>query len=319
MFEPESKPYVLVDFSEVQTFDYDRLRDCLDGMVAAQADGVVFSLFRPGYLTSMIHSPEEADTLRDQRIARGALKDLRVEYSETNFDVLATIYDPELLEWYAELPGRSAFLIDPGDITYKRFLLRAFELDLSAGVRIKASRYSTVERALGWLGGPKGTILLHEAYRDADESSLDGLDRFSQFDVPAIGFADPTGNPDLARKARRKGVSLWCPWLAPDMNGSGYSLQHLARLIEEIKKIQPESPGIRSSCGPWELTDQDHRFQQSNRRSLMADRSLSAGTTLTYDMIRELRPGVGLPADQIDNCVGTLIQRPTDPQEMITY
>jgi hypothetical protein len=36
-------------------------------------------------------------------------------------------------------------------------------------------------------------------------------------------------------------------------------------------------------------------------------------------MVRELRPGDGLPAEEIDNVIGMLIPRPTDPQEMISY
>jgi hypothetical protein len=84
---------------------------------------------------------------------------------------------------------------------------------------------------------------------------------------------------------------------------------------EENPDAKPMETDSISSEDQQALLD----YRSKYRRSLMGDQSLSAGDSLEQSMVRELRPGGGLPANKINQCLGMLIPRPTDPGEMIPY
>jgi len=128
VLKPLQDPYVLVDAVEAQVKD-DRIRSIVEELADSETDGVCLSLFRTDFLVSSIHRSEEADRLRRYEIDRETFRDLHHQFDDEEFDVTATIYDPELLDWYENTVDTRFFCLDPADITYKRLIKKAAQTD----------------------------------------------------------------------------------------------------------------------------------------------------------------------------------------------
>lgn len=317
-------PYVLVRVPVQSSGDGDALDDLLESLKAEPVDGVVLDLYRTSRLISRIHCPDEADDFDDRQLDRDEFLDLHERFDDGTFDVVGQLYDPELVEWYAEETETSFLQLHGGDITYKRLLESVASVSRDVVLTVKAAERSTVDRALEWLGDPEGVLLLHEEY-ESGESRTNRYRGLAEWDAPR-GLGDPTGDPEITRSILAESPAvprLWQPHLRTGPDEPGYTTESILELAGELKaseSVTGDDSGDPEVDGtPWDLTDRDRTYQRTYRRSLMADRHLSAGSTLRPGMVRELRPGNGLPAGEIDTLDGILVQRPTEPQEMISY
>jgi sialic acid synthase SpsE len=311
-----TKPYALVDLSLLQDGDQQELSNTIEQVQSIGADGVCLSLFRTDHLISMVHCPDEADRYRQYELNQSKFQELFNEFDDQDFELIPTIYDLDHLEWYADLTTHGYVSVDAGDITFKRLLDRINALQLSPILSIKASKRETIKQALDWLtSSPKKLLLagLHSA--DAEELD-EQLTRLCGLECGPPGFTDEFGQPTLAERAGDHDVALWKPLYHPD-RADGYSLDELDSLIDKLKQQEGDLPSGKTDN--WELTEVDRNYQREYRRSLMADRGLPAGGRLDSSMVRELRPGRGMPADKIEELEGILIQRPAEAQQMISY
>jgi sialic acid synthase SpsE len=311
-----TNPYVLVDLTLYQDQDLQTLFDTIEDLQSIGADGVNLSIFRTNHLISMVHCPDEADHYREFELDKPDFRELFNQYQTQDFDLIPTVYDLDRLEWYANLNPHGYAGVDAGDITFKRLLTTISSLELSPILSIKASTRKTVEQALKWLTPSPEKILLADLFSADPEQLETELGRLLSVEGDALGFADQFGQRELAECGRDNGAALWKPLYAPDRS-KGYTIDGLEPLIEDLKGMDGHLPSPVD--GEWELTEKDRDFQQKYRRSLMADRGLPAGGKLDSSMVRELRPGRGLPADKIDELNGMLIQRPAEAQQMISY
>jgi len=291
-----------------------KLSSRVQELESSSADGIVLNLYRTNYLASSVHAPDEARTLRDNQLDREEFRTLHEEFHSDSFAVVPRLYDSELLHWYTQIPTAKRVLTDGGDITYKRLLESMNETDLSVLLTVKASESDTVQRALNWLADTEIT-LIHEEYPQFPDT----LDRLrilrSQFEND-VGLADPAGRFERIESLFSHSPNYWIPCFRPLSEETGWTLGDLESIKEQLKSNRNNDS---TEIDSLQLDERDQDYQRNRRRSLMADRSLTAGSTLSKDMIRELRPGSGVPAEEIDTVNGMLIQRPTDPQEIISY
>lgn len=304
---------ILVDLSGIQNRSSKQLRSHVEQWTTGGADGVVLDLFRTNYLVSSVHAVDEARSFRAKQLDREEFLFLHEEFHGDSFAVLPRIFDPKLARWYNQLSDANRILTDGGDITYKRLLETLNETDLSVLLTVKASGPDTIHQALEWLSDTE-TELIHEEYRNEPDT----LDRFSALNVQfdkRPGLADPAGRYERIKDLTPH-PSYWIPRFDPDSDEREWTPQNLESIKE---KLESSANDVTETNVSFELGTRDREYQKTDRRSLMADRSLAAGSTLSEDMIRELRPGNGLPAEQIDTVTGMIVQRPTDPQEIISY
>jgi sialic acid synthase SpsE len=309
-------PYVLVDLTLMQDRDRQNLSETIERVQSIGADGVCLSLFRTDHLISVVHRPDDADQYRDFELEKSFFQELVQEFDDQAFELVPTVYDLDHLEWFTELTTHGYVCVDGGDITFKRLLKRISTLKLSPILSIKASKRNTIQQALNWLAPSPDRIVLADLLEEKPETLDLKLARLLGLGTGPPGFADKLGQPSLARQAAKQGAALWKPHFDPG-GSEGYSIDQLETLIDELKQQDGSLPSAREE--PWELTEVDRNYQREYRRSLMADRGLPAGGTLDSSMVRELRPGQGLPADKIEELEGILIQRPAEAQQMISY
>jgi sialic acid synthase SpsE len=67
-----------------------------------------------------------------------------------------------------------------------------------------------------------------------------------------------------------------------------------------------------------DLTEADLEYRKNARRCLMADRKMTAGQTLTEDLIRELRPRIEVGAEYIYEYTGKKLTADIEPLSLIT-
>lgn len=313
MFDNDSSTYISIDISSHQRRSLKDLNELCEKITDTPANGINFALYRTNHLTSAIHRPEKADYLKNREISKETFRDFVERYSSSGFEVTATVYDPELLQWYAEELDSPYVCIDAGDITFSRLQKTANDHGLPVILDVKASTVETIQQALDRFESDESLLLLHETY--PDDTQLQGYQALQKHFDATGGISDLSKNTRLLLEARKHGAEFFKIHVGTEEN----KMDRIEKTIHDLKNTIPEDIDSEMTEDFPELDDRDREFQHENRRSLMADCSLSVGELLSVDMLREMRPGEGLPADEIDNCLGMPIQRPTDPQEMITY
>ncbi len=311
-------PEILVDLSDLQSQALEQLDSYVKKLQNNGAHGIVLDLYRTNHLISSVHVPNEVQSFRENQIDQDDFLHLFEQYHSDDFTVLPRVFDPELVNWYDKISGTERVLTHGGDITYKRLLESLEKTDLTVFLTVKASQLKTIRQALEWLNNTE-IMLIHGEY----STSPDTLDRFTilrnEF-KKNIGLADPTGRFDRIKSLSSHPPSCWIPRPDPNREQTGWtSFEDLKSIKEQLTPDRSSTKSDSISDDSFQLDERDRLYQQNHRRSLMADRSLTAGSILSKEMVRELRPGNGLPAEEIDNIMGMLIQRPTDPQEIITY
>lgn len=322
-YKTKSLPYVCVDLSAINTGDPQRLEGFIDRCARMGVEAVSVPLYRTEYLVSLVHRSELASEFRRRQLDREDVLQLETSAREQGLVLSATVYDPELLQWYEENLDTVFFTVHGGDVTFRRLLERAAELDVLPILSTAGASPDEIERALEWLDGSEAG-LLHEPVDSLEEKLNPERVRWlgNTFDRPA-GLRNAVGSPGLLAEVLTPSTAFWMPRIRDaDTDGPGYTVAELSRLLEALtddpERIE-ESSAEPADGDPSDPSGDVREYHSNYRRSLMASRSLSAGKTLEDGMIREMRPGGGLPAENLRECLGMMIPRPVDPQEMITY
>lgn len=293
-----------------------RIRDCAELGV----DAVSVPLYRTDHLVSLVHRSGEASDYRDRQLPRKLVEELGETTRDSGLDFTATVYDPELLEWFDSRIEAPFYCLHGGDVTYRRLLETAGQTSKATCLSTAAAGEDEIQQALDWVGTPS-TLLLHEPLEET--APIPNRVRWLRetFNRP-VGFLDRFGALTETPGILPDSCDLLVVLLDGDSSTTGYSRAELQSLIETLRNTSPSEsgPGGESiETDPLDFDEVLEDYRSEYRRSLMASQSLSAGQTLTEEMVRELRPAGGLPANRIRECLGMMVTRPTDPQEMIAY
>ncbi|MFB6346437.1 MAG: N-acetylneuraminate synthase family protein [bacterium] len=312
--------YVCVDLTQAakSRADFETLiKECSELSV----DAVNVPLYRTDHLISLVHRSDEADRYREFELSREQFQALENTAHDEGLTLTATVYDPELLKWYETSLKAGFCFFHGGDITYRRLLETASDTSLTPVLSTAASTPDEINRGLEWLG--EDVLLLHERLGPEFGSETAHPDRLEwlreEFGKP-VGLRDcgpGSKSPQAINEA-----TLWVPQLNTETSETGYSFTELESMLGQLQDGSLESSGETDRSPERNGAEPEgdvEAYKKNYRRSLMAGQSISAGATLKEEMIRELRPAGGLPADKIRECIGILVQRPTDPQEMIAY
>lgn len=302
------RPFLVAAPGRSHGGDLKRARRIIEAAAAADVDAVQLPLYRTDHLVSPVHDAEQAREYRRTELDREAYASLADEARRVGTRLAPTVYDPTLLEWVLQRnPPYVRF--HGGDLTYRRLLSRAAMASVPVFLGTAGATPDEITRALDWLGeAAERTVLLNRKGQTSGGSP------------PARGRILDAGNPREHPGDLREARVLEGRLSPNEPSGSDLArtvtrpLQQLARLIRGGTDggNPPPSAGPGSESPPGHPQDPG-----SVRRSLMADRPLSAGTILEPDMVRELRPAGGVPAGRFRECLGLRLARPADPMEMI--
>lgn len=300
---------------------------------ACGVDAVKFQTFRAEAVLSPLadkaaYQKETTDAAESQlEMARRlelpfeAFVELAEHCRQRGLVFLSTPFDEESASFLNSLDV-VAFKVSSGDLTNLPFLRKLAGFGRPLIISTGMATLGEVEQALVQCGQGR-VVLLHcvSAYPAAPaDMNLRAMDTLRRaFGVPVglsdhtEGIAVPIAAVALGACAIEKHFTLDRKLPGPDHRAS-LEPRELAALVRGVREV-------------WEaLGDGYKRPMQGERdtarvarRSLVATRDLSAGETLTADMIAIKRPGNGLPPALLPHVLGRALARAVRAGELIKW
>ncbi len=223
-----------------------------------------------------------------------------------NLAAIVTPFSPELVHHCLDMHADAIKLASP-DLINLALLDEAAATNLPLILSTGAADLPEVERTAGWLyklNAQDRSIFLHcvSAYPTPPELATLGAITALRIRFPdfPIGYSDHTTETQTGALAVIAGACLLEKHLTLDRTRKGpdhaASLEpnQLAEYITLAQSAYPMRGPISKSPLAPEL-----QIRQQTRQSLTTTQPISAGTTLTKQMLTTKRPGTGIPAHQL--------------------
>jgi len=286
--------------------------ELIDIAVVANADAVKFQTFMAEEVSSPL-APQAAYQIKNtgtKESQLGMIKKLELSFDDfrqlhlhsrsKGIMFLSTPFDRRSANFLADL-AVPALKISSGEITNLPFLehlaLKNLPLILSTGM----STLEEVEKAVETVraaGNQELALLQCVSSYPAQPSSVNlrAMRTMAEsFRVP-VGYSDHTMGTEIACAAVALGAcivekhfTLDCKLPGPDHRASLQPLE-LAAMVRAIRNVE-----AALGDGRKQPASEEKNTAAVARRSLVAARTILAGTVLTEEMIAILRPGTGLP------------------------
>ncbi len=324
-----NSPYIIAEAGFNHDGDPQRAVEMVQRAAEAGADCIKFQLFDRAQLLSTEIAPKIHQIFADHQLQPGDYLKLEEAGKTCGIDVAASIFDCQTLDWYCENCSAPFIKIASGDISFPRLLKRARQSSLPVVLSTGGATPAEIKQALNWLGTTTRTVLLHctPAYPTA-EADLN-LNRMIQLERDfslASGFSDHSQSVTAPVIAAQLGAKIWERHVTPDPQLPGpehsfsLSFKDFERVVQQIRQQLriTDSCLVKKIAGTGRTTSQSwETFRKQGRRSLSALRPLLPGDKISPENIIELRPGSGLPAEQLSEWIGYQVTRPVNPGQLI--
>ncbi len=327
------RPYVIAEVGFNHNGNLSTAKKLIQEIAAAGADCAKFQLYRPERLLSREVADEVYQIFVEHQFTKKQYQQLVSTGEKAGIAIGASVFDPQILHWYAENTEAPFIKIASGDITYKRLLEAAGQTELPVILSTGGATGAEIKRALGWLGDRTKVFLLHclpEYPVPIEKLNLDRISHLnSKFQLPS-GFSDHSKSTLAPLAAARAGACIWERHITLDQQQKGpehsFSLpaEELAKIIKNFEKIdkilnerQEQARKMRDKPGE-PLEKKWAKYRQNGRRSLAAKTELKAGEKLTASKLSELRPATGISAVEIDKYVNKKISQSLKKRELIS-
>lgn len=310
-------------------------RQLIDTAVQAGADAVKFQAYKAERLVTEA-APKAAyqvratgggesqlDMLRRLELRPEAQYELRDYCRQKGILFLSTPFDEESADILGDV-AVPAFKIPSGEITNLPFLTHVAKKGRPMILSTGMATLGEVETALRAVesAGNREVILLHCVSNypaDPADVNLRAIPTMLQaFHFP-VGYSDHTLGLEVPLAAVALGAcviekhfTLDRALPGPDQQASAEPAE-LAALVAGVRKVEAALGHGRKVPAASESGTADVA-----RRSLVAARSIRAGTSLTEDMIVIKRPGTGLPPALRTTLVGRVAKRDIPADAMIS-
>jgi len=242
--------------------------------------------------------------------------------AERDIVCFTSVFDEERVDFLNEL-GAPAFKIASGDITYLSLIRKAACTGKPVMISTGMSNLDEVAAAIGCCrdAGNDDVVLFHCSCMyppPDDEINLNSMITMREnFGVP-VGYSDHTRGTAVPVAAVAIGASIIEKHFTLDrsMPGPDHSLSldpdNFRRMVEDIRTVEKAKGNYNKEPSPGEregLID--------GRRGIMADADIPAGTIITREMLKILKPAKGLPPAYIDLIVGRRAAKDIKKQQPI--
>lgn len=310
-------------------------RQLIDTAVQAGADAVKFQAYKAERLVTEAAPKAEyqvratgggesqLDMLRRLELRPEAQYELRDYCRQKGILFLSTPFDEESADVLEDV-GVTAFKIPSGEITNLPFLAHVAKKGRPMILSTGMATLGEVETALRAVesAGNREVILLHCVSNypaDPADVNLRAIPTMIQaFHFP-VGYSDHTLGLEVPLAAVALGAcviekhfTLDRALPGPDQQASAEPAE-LAALVAGVRKVEAALGHGRKVPAASESGTADVA-----RKSLVAARSIRAGTSLTEDMIAIKRPGTGLPPALRTTLVGRVAKRDIPADAMIS-
>jgi len=319
----EDEPcYVVAEIGSNHEGLFSRAVDLMKLAADAGADAVKFQLFSAEKLVARRVADDEGNlqanpyfsALEKLSVPLEWLPDLLDCSEDLGVEFIAAPYDEERLEALVEL-GSRAIRIASGDLAYTPLLEKAAATHLPILLSTGMSPEEEIDEAMKTILGAGGrrVALLHCVPRfppdDAEMNLLAMKTMKKRFGTP-VGLSDHTTGFTAALGAAAIGASVVEKYVTLDNSQEG--LDHsfamepddFAEMVGEIRRLETMmGDGVKRTSGNGQ-TD-----QQNLQRSLVAARPLKKGTKLKEEDVLCVRPGGGIPPEDLPEYIGKKLAR----------
>ena len=303
---------------------------------SAGADAVKFQAFRADRLVTR---DARKALYQEVQTGQGGQYDMlkRLEFSAAEFrrlseladrvgiPFLASPFDPDSLAMLVEL-GVPAIKLGSGELTdlplLRRAALSGKPLLLSTGMADEeeiAEALATVEQASS---PAPPVILLHavSSYPCPDvEANVRAVASLAQSFGRPVGYSDHTEGDTAALAAVALGACVVEKHLTLDRRSEGPD--HAASIEPaELETLIRKIRAVENVLGTGEKKTQpsERPTREAARKSIVADRDISAGTILTPKMLAMKRPGTGMPPKRLEDLLGRVARRDIPRDTLLT-
>lgn len=332
---PDHSPYVIAELSGNHNGDLNRALELMDAAAATGADAVKLQTYTADTITLDVDRPEfringgpwdgrylhdlyqEASTPWDWHEA------LFARAREHGVHCFSSPFDPTAVDFLEtlEVPAykiASFELVDTPLV--EKAASKGKPLIMSTGI----ANYAEIERACAAAraGGADGFALLHciSAYPAAPETMrLGTIETLAQaFGVP-IGLSDHTLGSAVTVAAIARGACIIEKHMTLKRSDGGpdaaFSLEP-----DEFTALVADCRMAHAALGPAQYDRKGVGGANAQfRRSLYVVRDVAAGTVLTHEDIRSIRPGNGLAPHHLSDVLGRPAVRTLTRGEPVTW
>lgn len=245
------------------------------------------------------------------------------EYSEEKGILfLSTPFDFESIEFLKSL-GMEIWKIPSGEITNLPYLEKIAKIGKKIIMSTGMCELSEIEEALKVLkeAGAKDVSILHcnteypTPMKDVNLLAMLGLKE--KFEVE-VGYSDHTLGIEIPISAVALGAQIIEKHFTLDKNMEGPD--HVASLNpEELKEMVKAIRNIEIALGSKEkfVSESEFKNRAIARKSIVANRQIKVGETLTEENLTVKRPGTGISPMKWKTVIGTKALKDFEEDEMI--
>lgn len=172
--------------------------------------------------------------------------------------------------------------------------------------------------------GNKNLALLHCISIYPAEASTIHLNNIlmlrHEFPECPIGFSDHTLGTEIASAATALGAAIIEKHFTLDKTKMGMD-NNMAIEPVEMAQLVRNCRNVFEAMGSYEriVSPAEYEQRKKMRRSIIAVRSLMAGTVLTAEVLGAKRPGDGIPVDELNSVIGRRLKRDVEADTLIYH
>ena len=291
-------------------------RVIIDGAVTAGADAIQFQIW--DHRTMVVPDHPDAEVLRRIELSHDEWTSL-AEYARSRnpgMEIIACIYDRPSVDFAASI-GVDAFKIHTADLANPTLIRHVAAIGKRIDLSVGASTVAEISNALAWIeeaGGCEvwlmyGQQLFPTEISDAQIASAAALAELFQLPVGYQDHSDAETEAAFWLPAAARGMGIWIQEKHVTHDRSKKGIDHQAALNpDEFGRFVSMLRGIDAACGdgvPRPFTPAQEKYRTYSKKSIVALRELSAGSTITEDDLGFRRTTtLGAPPSELEHLVG---------------
>ena len=239
-------------------------------------------------------------------------KELANYCDELGIEFLSTAFDFESADYLEEL--MSVYKISSSDLNNLPFVAYQAKKNKPIILSIGASTLKEIETTIAEIRkyNNQPIVLMHcvlEYPTPFEHANLNKIVSLTNaFKDVIIGYSDhtkPDESADVIKTAYNLGAIVVEKHFTLDKTLSGNDHYH-AMDPNDAKKIYNGIEFIDKIRGSYELTylETEKKSRENARRSIVSNKSIVKGTTITEEMLTFKRPGIGITPDRINEVIG---------------
>lgn len=331
-----NRPYIITEAGVNHEGSMDTAKRLIDEAKEGGADAIKFQTYKAETIASK-NSPAYWDTKKEptesqyklfkkyDKFWKSQFVELKKHCDEAGIEFLSTPFDVEAADFLNDL--MPVFKISSSDLTNKPFIKHICKYGKPVILSTGASYLYEIEEAVSWIEN-KGVqyALLHCVlnYPTDDKNAHLGMIKIlkKKFPDKIIGYSDHTLPKDMKtlEVATLLGARIIEKHFTHDKNLPGNDHYHAmdkndlqlfnAQLDRIFELIGKKGVGSRSN---------ENLSRKNARRSLVANRDIQVGETLSYDDLTWKRPASGISPKLIDDVIGRVLLEKMEEDEILRW